>query len=97
MALCFAGCANAGDISYKIVKKSGYFTAGYDPESYHTYGGYGLAVNVIKLAAQRMGVEAPITPVNDYDWSAHMQNEDIDMMLCKEPDSGQFAVQGIYR
>jgi hypothetical protein len=88
-----AGCANAGDISYKIVKKSGYFTAGYDPESYHTYGGYGLAVNVVKFAAERMGVEAPITPVNDYDWSAHMQNEDIDMMLCKEPDSGQLAVQ----
>ena len=88
-----AGCANAGDISYKIVKKSGYFTAGYDPESYHTYDGYGLAVNVIKLAADRMGVEAPITPVNDYNWAAHMQNEDIDMMLCKQPDSGQLAIQ----
>lgn len=79
----FAGCSTAHDISYKIVEKSGYFTVGYDASSYHTYDGYGLAVNIIKLAAQRMGVDAPIRPVNDYDWDVYIKNGDIDVMLCK--------------
>ena len=78
-----AGCGQSADISAKIVEKSGYFTVGYDPDSFHTYDGYGLAVNIIKAAAQRMGVEAPIRPVTDYDWEAHMQNGDINVMLCK--------------
>ncbi len=83
----FSGCSKESDISYKIVENSGYFTVGYDPEEYHTYEGYGLAVNVIKLAAQRMGLEAPIRPVNSYDWETVLQNDDIDMMLCKYSDT----------
>ena len=78
-----AGCSGAGDISLKIVEKSGYFSVGYDPLCYHTYEGYGLAVDIIRQAAQRMGVEAPIRPVNDYDWDVHLKNDDIDVMLCK--------------
>jgi ABC-type amino acid transport substrate-binding protein len=80
------GCSGNSDISYQIVEKSGFFTVGYDAQSYHTYDGYGLAINIIKLAAQRMGLEAPIRPVNDYDWEAVLYNEDIDMMLCKTSD-----------
>ena len=87
----FTGCGHSADISAKIVEKSGYFTVGYDPESYHTYDGYGLAVNIIKAAAQRMGVEAPIRPVNDYDWEAHMQNGDINVMLCKNSEAGNLS------
>ncbi len=82
----FAGCGNISDISYKIVENSGYFIVGYDPLSYHTYDGYGLAINIIKLAAQRMGVDAPIKPVNYYDWEVYLQNDNIDVMLCKTSD-----------
>ncbi len=85
-ASVFSGCSSNKDISYKIVENSGYFTVGYDPEEYHTYEGYGLAVNIIKLAAERLGLEAPIRPVNDYDWETVLENQDIDMMLCKTSD-----------
>ena len=83
-----AGCSSAADISYKVVEKSGYFTVGYDPSAYHTYEGYGLAVDIIKLAAQRMEVEAPIRPVGEYDWETYMKNDDIDVMLCKDSGEG---------
>jgi ABC-type amino acid transport substrate-binding protein len=80
--LLFTGCNTAPDISLAIIEKSGYFIAGYDPENYHTLGGYGLAVDIIKAASERMGLRAPIYPANSYEWSTHLKNSKIDVMLC---------------
>jgi ABC-type amino acid transport substrate-binding protein len=80
--LLFTGCNASPDMSLAIIEKSGYFIAGYDPENYHTLEGYGLAVDVIKAAGERMGLRAPIYPVTSYDWSTHLKNSKIDMMLC---------------
>ena len=88
MCAALAGCTAAGDISYKVVEKSGYFTVGYDPSGYHTYGGYGLAIDIIRLAAERMGVQAPIRPVDNYEWETNIKNDDIDVMLCKAGEEG---------
>lgn len=79
--LLLTGCNTAPDISLATIEKSGYFIAGYDPDSYHTLGGYGLAVDIIKSAGERMGFRAPIYPVTSYDWQTHLTNRKIDVML----------------
>ena len=79
--LC-AGCVAAPDISYATIEKSGYFISGYDPDLSHTYDGYGLAINIVREAAGRMGVRTSIKPVNNYDWQARLENGTIDVMLC---------------
>lgn len=84
--IILAGCSAALDISYAKIEKSGFFIVGYDPESYHTLGGYGLAIDIIKHAAQRMDINAPIKPVTFYDWQVQLENQDIDVMLCANSD-----------
>ncbi len=81
--ILLTACSTASDVSLETIEKSGYFIAGYNADNYHTYGGYGLAIDIIKHAGDRMGFSAPIYPVNSYDWQTHLANQTIDVMLCE--------------
>ncbi len=83
LVLILSGCSRP-DPSLQTVKYKGYFTAGYDPDKQLTYQGEGLLIDIIKEAANRMELEAPIYPVESHTWQAHLHNKDIDVMLGAE-------------
>ncbi|MCK5129031.1 MAG: ABC transporter substrate-binding protein [Clostridiales bacterium] len=96
ICILLIGCTTATDNSYATIDKSGYFIVGYDPDNYHTFGGYGLAIDIIKTAANRMELQAPISPVTNSTWQTHLTNKTIDVMLCASSSEDMQSVDLFY-
>ena len=95
LVLILSGC-HPSDPSFRTMKYKGYFTVGYDPDKQLTYLGEGILIDIVKEAGSRMGLEAPIYPVEPHTWQALLHNQDIDVMIDGENEEDLKTI-GVYK
>gem|GEM_PF-5074012 len=78
LLLCSCGYR---DVSLQRVQDMGALLAGYDAEGSLTAGGQGPLVEIVKQAAERIGVLAPVVPAESHTWQEMLTRRDIDVML----------------